>query len=41
MLQTMRSSAKFVFWILLLAFGGVFLFTQASGLIGRSAVTQW
>jgi peptidyl-prolyl cis-trans isomerase D len=38
-LQTMRSSAKFVFWILLLAFGGVFLFTQASGLIGRSAVT--
>jgi peptidyl-prolyl cis-trans isomerase D len=35
----MRSSAKFVFWILLLAFGGVFLFTQASGLIGRSAVT--
>ena len=39
MLQTMRSSAKFVFWILLLAFGGVFLFTQASGLIGRSAVT--
>ncbi|MFL5608087.1 MAG: peptidyl-prolyl cis-trans isomerase [Gemmatimonadaceae bacterium] len=40
MLQTMRSSAKFVFWILLLAFGGVFLFTQASGLIGRSAVTS-
>lgn len=39
MLQTMRSSAKFVFWILLLAFGGVFLFTEASGLIGRSAVT--
>ena len=39
MLQTMRSSAKFVFWILLLAFAGVFLFTQASGLIGRSAVT--
>jgi peptidyl-prolyl cis-trans isomerase D len=38
-LQTMRSSAKFVFWILLLAFGGVFLFTEASGLINRGSVT--
>ena len=39
MLQTMRSSAKIVFWILLLAFGGVFLFTESSGLLGRGPVT--
>jgi peptidyl-prolyl cis-trans isomerase D len=35
----MRSSAKFVFWILAFAFVGVFLFTESSGLLGRGAVT--
>ncbi|MEP6730521.1 MAG: peptidylprolyl isomerase [bacterium] len=35
----MRSSAKFVFWILAAAFVGAFLFTQSSGLIGKTAVT--
>ena len=39
MLQAMRSSAKFVFWILAFAFVGVFLFTESSGLLGRGAVT--
>ena len=39
MLQTMRSSAKFVFWILAVAFIGGFLLFQTSGLMGRSAVT--
>jgi peptidyl-prolyl cis-trans isomerase D len=38
-LQTMRSSAKFIFWILLVAFVGVFLFSETSGLLGRGAVT--
>ncbi|MDB4913089.1 MAG: hypothetical protein JWM95_733, partial [Gemmatimonadetes bacterium] len=32
MLQTMRSSAKFVFWILAVAFIGAFMFSQTSGL---------
>ena len=40
MLQVMRSSAKFVFWILAIAFVGAFLFTQSSGLMGRAAVTN-
>src|SRR6185369_14608395 len=35
----MRSSAKFVFWILAIAFIGGFLLFQSSGLIGRAAVT--
>ena len=39
MLQTMRSSAKFVFWILAVAFIGGFLLAESSGLLGRSAVT--
>ena len=39
MLQAMRSSAKFVFWILAIAFIGGFLLFQSSGLIGRAAVT--
>jgi peptidyl-prolyl cis-trans isomerase D len=39
-LQTMRSSAKFIFWILLIAFVGVFLFSETSGLLGRGAVTS-
>jgi len=38
-LQAMRSSAKFVFWILAIAFIGGFLLFQSSGLIGRAAVT--
>ena len=36
MLQAMRSSAKFVFWILAIAFIGGFLLFQSSGLIGRA-----
>ena len=40
MLQTMRSSAKFVFWILAVAFIGGFLLFQTSGLIGSSPVTN-
>ena len=39
MLQTMRSSAKFVMWILLFAFVGGFLLVQTSGLLGRAPVT--
>jgi peptidyl-prolyl cis-trans isomerase D len=38
-LQTMRSSAKFVFWILAVAFIGGFLLVETSGLLGRTAVT--
>jgi peptidyl-prolyl cis-trans isomerase D len=38
-LQTMRSSAKFVFWILAIAFIGGFLLVETSGLLGRTAVT--
>lgn len=39
MLQTMRSSAKFVMWILLVAFVGGFLLVETSGLLGSSPVT--
>ena len=39
MLQTMRSSAKYVFWILGFAFVGGFLLVETSGLLGRTAVT--
>lgn len=39
MLQTMRSSAKVVMWILLASFVGGFLLVETSGLLGRSAVT--
>ncbi|HKH92618.1 MAG TPA: peptidyl-prolyl cis-trans isomerase [Gemmatimonadaceae bacterium] len=39
MLQTMRSSAKFVFWILAFAFIGGFLLVESSGLLNRGAVT--
>jgi peptidyl-prolyl cis-trans isomerase D len=35
----MRSSAKFVFWILAVAFIGGFLLVESSGLLGRGAVT--
>jgi peptidyl-prolyl cis-trans isomerase D len=38
-LQTMRSSAKVVMWILLAAFVGGFLLVETSGLLGRAAVT--
>jgi peptidyl-prolyl cis-trans isomerase D len=38
-LQTMRSSAKYVFWILGFAFVGGFLLVETSGLLGRTAVT--
>ncbi len=40
MLQTMRSSAKFVMWILLIAFVGGFLLFQTSGLMGSAPVTS-
>ena len=39
MLQTMRSSAKVVMWILLASFVGGFLLVETSGLLGRGAVT--
>jgi len=38
-LQTMRSSAKFVMWILLASFVGGFLLYETSGLIGSTPVT--
>ena len=39
MLQTMRSSAKVVMWILLISFVGGFLLFQTSGLMGSAPVT--
>ena len=39
MLQAMRSSAKWVFWILAFAFIGGFLLVESSGLLARGAVT--
>ena len=39
MLQVMRSSAKFVFWILAVAFIGGFLLAESSGLLNRGSVT--
>ena len=39
MLQAMRSSAKFVFWILAFAFIGGFLLVESSGLLDVGAVT--
>jgi peptidyl-prolyl cis-trans isomerase D len=38
-LQTMRSSAKVVMWILLASFVGGFLLVESSGLLGLGAVT--
>ena len=35
----MRSSAKYVWLFLAIAFVGVFLFAQTSGLLGRAAIT--
>ena len=40
MLQTMRSSAKIVMWILLISFVGGFLLFQTSGLMGSAPVTS-
>ena len=39
MLQTMRSSAKVVMWVLLISFVGGFLLFQTSGLMGSAPVT--
>lgn len=39
MLQSMRASAKYIFWFLLIAFVGGFLFTEASGLLGLGGIT--
>lgn len=39
MLQSMRSSAKYIWWIIVLVFVGVFLFTETSGLLGRARIT--
>jgi peptidyl-prolyl cis-trans isomerase D len=39
LLQTMRSSAKIVMWILLVSFVGGFLLVESSGLLGRTPVT--
>ena len=39
MLQSMRSSAKYIWWFLVLAFVGSFLLYETSGLAGGSAVT--
>lgn len=38
-LQSMRSVAKYIWWILIIAFVGSFLLYQTSGLSGRSPVT--
>ncbi|CAN5895523.1 peptidylprolyl isomerase [soil metagenome] len=40
MLQTMRSSAKIVMWVLLISFVGGFLLFQSSGLMGSAPVTS-
>ena len=40
MLQTMRSSAKIVMWVLLISFVGGFLLFQTSGLMGSAPVTS-
>ena len=39
MLQTLRSSAKYIFWFIALAFIGGFLLYETSGLIGAGQVT--
>jgi len=39
-LQSMRSSAKYIFWFLLIAFVGGFLLVETSGLLGRTQVTS-
>ena len=39
MLQSMRSSAKYIWWFIVLAFIGSFLLYETSGIAGSSAVT--
>ena len=39
MLQSMRSAAKYVWIFIVVTFVGVFLFTETSGLLGRSRIT--
>lgn len=39
MLQSMRSSAKYIWWFLVLAFVGSFLLYETSGIAGSAAVT--
>ena len=39
MLQTLRSSAKYIFWFIALAFIGSFLLLETSGLLGVTGVT--
>ncbi|MGV3710048.1 MAG: SurA N-terminal domain-containing protein, partial [Gemmatimonas sp.] len=39
MLQSMRSSAKYIWWFIVLAFVGSFLLYETSGLAGAGAVT--
>ena len=39
MLQSMRSAAKYIWIFIVVAFVGVFLFTETSGLLGRSRIT--
>lgn len=39
MLQSMRSSAKYIWVFIVLVFVGVFLFTETSGLLGRAPIT--
>lgn len=39
MLQSMRSAAKYIWIFIVVAFVGVFLFTETSGLLGRQPVT--
>lgn len=39
MLQTMRSSAKYIFWFIAVTFIGGFLLAETSGLLGVGAVT--
>ncbi|MFO0230814.1 hypothetical protein, partial [Gemmatimonas sp.] len=39
MLQSMRSAAKYICIILIVAFGGSFLLYETSGLAGRAPVT--
>lgn len=39
MLQSMRSAAKYIWIFIVVAFVGVFLFTETSGLLGRARIT--
>lgn len=40
MLQSMRASAKYIFWFLLIAFVGGFLLAETSGLLGVAQITN-